>query len=170
MRTENGRRNIGVLAVVLVALLASGCASVKERIDLGDGLVFDLVPVGAVPGDTGKALKFISDRYAVEREARLGPFNGLPFTTRRTVILKDGTEIPEERIAKIVRTRTPVMPAPVVDVLDPADFPSNPIQPAPEATVPPASPSEPATGSPIPAPVQDSLTPEQRAALEEALR
>lgn len=121
------------MGMMLTALLVSGCASLSretaERVDLGDGLVFDLIPVSAVaaganalqPG-AGSVVQQVERKLAAKREARLGPFNGLPFTTTRSVILKNGTVISEGEIAKIVETLTPIVPEPVTRVIAPSEF------------------------------------------------
>ncbi len=129
---------IKLIAAMLVAGLMAGCSTIKqaavERVDLGDGLIFDLVPVGpafaaadkAAPG-SGAVLKMVEGQLAAKREAKLGPFNGLPYTTERQVVLMDGTVIPQEKIAKIVRIRTPIVPQPIVDVVEPADVSIRPV-------------------------------------------
>jgi hypothetical protein len=122
-----------MLMVGLIGWMCSGCAMLKQeaasRVDLGDGMVFDVIPVGAavtganavVPG-SGAVLDKIEKRLAAKREAKLGPFNGLPYTTTRSVILKTGVVIPESDIAKIVETLTPIVPAAVTRVIDPASL------------------------------------------------
>lgn len=127
-------RMIVVAALALAgALTVNGCAMLKgqaaSRVDLGDGMVFDVIPVGAavtganavVPG-SGEVLNKIEARLAAKREAKYGPFNGLPYTTTRSVILKNGTVITEAEIAKIVETLTPIVPAAVTRVIEPAAF------------------------------------------------
>lgn len=127
-----------MLMVGLIGLCCSGCAMLKQeaasRVDLGDGMVFDVIPVGAavtganavVPG-SGAVLDKIEKRLAAKREAKQGPFNGLPYTTTRSVILKDGKIIPESEIAKIVETLTPIVPVPVTRVIEPAAFGTRPV-------------------------------------------
>lgn len=144
-------KSIRLIGGLLVLGLLAGCSTVKqaamERVDLGDGLIFDVVPVGpafaaadkAYPG-AGTVLKLVEAQLAAKREAKLGPFNGLPFTTERQVVLKDGTVIPQDKIAKIVRIRTPIVPQPIVDVVEPADISTQPVTNAPSA-----SPIEPTT-------------------------
>ena len=160
---------------VLVAALAlgSGCASIKQaatdRVDLGDGLIFDLVPVGpafaaadkAAPG-SGAVLRLIESDLKSKREAKLGPFGGLPYTTARQVILKTGVVIQEDEIAKIVRIRTPIVPAPVIDVVEPMDYGTQPpaTLPIPEPTPPVVTPDAPPAIDPpaaTPASIEDAL-------------
>ena len=150
-----------IIVVALALLACSGCAVLKDqamqRVDLGDGMVFDVVPVGAavtganavVPG-SGEVLAKIEKRLAAQREAKLGPFNGLPYTRTRSVILKDGTVIAEAQIAKIVETLTPIVPAAVTRVIEPADFGTRPVgttNSTTEATDPPSPGSSGAASS-----------------------
>lgn len=153
------------MVFVLLLALGSGCASMKqaatERVDLGDGLIFDLVPVGpafaaadkAAPG-SGAVLRLIESDLKSKRDAKLGPFGGLPYTTARQVILKTGVVIQEDEIAKIVRIRTPIVPAPVIDVVEPADYGTQPA-----ATVPPAQPTPPVVTPEAPPAIDPPATP-----------
>ena len=147
-----------IIAVALAVLACSGCAvlkdQAKQRVDLGDGMVFDVLPVGpafaganaVVPG-SGQILAKLEEQFAAKREAKLGPFNGLPYTRTRSVILKDGTVIAEAQIAKIVETLTPIVPAAVTRVIEPADFATAPIgheeAQATQGAQPPAVPTDP---------------------------
>jgi hypothetical protein len=127
------KMNAKFLIVVCMGLAAMGCASfqkaVSDRVDPGDGKVLGVVPVdlvsegadAAAPG-SGKIVGRIEEALKARREAKLGPFNGMAFTTRREIILKDGTSITEEKIAKIIETLTPIVPEPVVRVITPAQF------------------------------------------------
>lgn len=141
-----------IAAVLVGVLCASGCAQLTGG--LGDGRVLSVVEVGtaaslldkAYPG-SGAALKALSAGAAdITGKVDKGPFGGLPYKVRRDVILTDGTSIPEERIAQIVETLTPIVPEAIVRVVSPASFGTT-LAPAVEApapvSVPPAVPAVP---------------------------
>ena len=141
-------------SVVVLAMFSTGCAQLREGI--GNGRVFGVVDVDDAakavdklyPG-SGSALRAISSGAAdLTGKTPIGPFGGLPYTIRRDVVLTDGTRIPEERIAQIVETLTPVVPAAIVRVVAPASFATAPPSDKPDAPLPAPVLTEPAVTSP----------------------
>lgn len=123
-----------VLAVLFGVLLAAGCATggdkrisvrdaIADRVDIGDGEVMDAVPAStvigaidkAVPG-SGTALTAAEENLKSRREAKFGPFGGLPYTIRPYAITKDGTVLTEKDLAEVGEIYVPVVPEPVVRV------------------------------------------------------
>lgn len=139
-------------AVVLCALCGCGTfgkkvgAEVADRVDLGDGTVLGIVPISlaataanAVRPGAGDYVNMLEGKLKSQREAKLGPFNGLPYTTTRQVVLKTGAVIPESEIERIVEIMTPTVPGPIIRVIEPANYNTVPATVAPVTNAPPAA-------------------------------
>ena len=124
-----------VAAMLLTATL--GCAAARQN--LGNNQV-DIPGVGAVPVETvarwadiarpgaGAAIRMgeAGLQDALGRTPQ-GPFGGLPYTTARQVVLKNGTVITEAEIERIVEILTPIVPAAIVRVGAPPDYVTAPV-------------------------------------------
>lgn len=138
---KDGRWMMGMVAVVgvIVAMLSSSCstAGVKQRVDLGDGQIFDLLPVSPAakalniykPG-AGDALLKIEDVLAARRAANLGKtdtntIERLERVTSYQFLLKepvDGLILQASNISTVQRIRAPVVPDSIVDEVSLDDF------------------------------------------------
>ena len=86
-----------------------------------------------------EAIHQIGNVIAPPKEER--PFGGLDYTRQRQVVLKDGSIIQEQQIEKIVEILTPIVPAPIVRVIEPEAIATRPVEaaPTPTPTLPPAT-------------------------------
>lgn len=144
--------DVRLLLLLLACAITSGCATpfgkkvnsaVAERVDLGDGMIFDLVPVSlgskaadaAYPG-SGKIIDAIEAKLKGQRDAKLGPFNGLPYTTQRQVVLKADLAaklgraiLSEQEIENIIEVLTPIVPGSITRVIEPKNFGTKTVAP-----------------------------------------
>ena len=111
------REVLKVIAVVVLAVVAGGCASLTKG--LGDGKIAGVVDVGAIAGaanlvrpGTGDAIN--TGEAALANAMGKGPFGNLPYTVERTGTLKDGRQFTEADIADLRETYTPIVPDAIV--------------------------------------------------------
>lgn len=106
-------------AILVAALALSGCA------------YFDAAK--------NEAIHQIGNVIAPPKEEK--PFGGLDYTRQRQVVLRDGTVIQEQQIEKIVEILTPIVPAPIVRIIEPEAIATRPVEdaPTPTPTLPPAT-------------------------------
>lgn len=130
-------------------------AEVSGTVDLGDGKIFNLVPVSmasnaadsAAPG-AGKIVDLVAGGFKERRDARLGPFNGLPYTVERQVVLKTGVVIPQSEIENIIEVLTPIVPSAITRVVKPAAFSTQQVEPD-EPAVTNSAPAEASPDAPV---------------------
>ncbi|TXH09812.1 MAG: hypothetical protein E6R03_16175 [Hyphomicrobiaceae bacterium] len=163
------------IAAILSVCLLAGCgtlgpklgSTVADQIDLGDGMVFGIVPISeaasavnkAAPGG-GAVVDALGEHFAKQRQAKYGPFNGLQYTTERQVVLKTGKVIPQSEIDRIVEILSPIVPGPIVRVVEPQRMSYETVS---GTSVPNGTNTPPATPRPAEGP---AITPEDQAALD----
>jgi len=159
----------GILSLsLIVGCKSADLGAIKDG--LGDGKLANTVPITAIadaaevarPGSKAIILAAEAQLKALTGKVEQGPFGGLPYTTTRQVVLKDGTRISEEQIAQIIEILTPVVPAAIVRVVLPADYTTSTVETPTTAPATTTTLGDTSTSTTAPA-----LDPDVAAALEE---